>query len=137
VNSQSTSQAERIAAAAKATPRYGAEAFGFVAECIDAVHRRVGGKSPNAPPVDVLRTVVDAAANAWGLMGGAVLRCWGLRTTLDVGHVCAALIDAQAFRWRGGESVADFGGGCDLPGAVENLAKNHLHQVVTAWSRAT
>jgi uncharacterized repeat protein (TIGR04138 family) len=50
----------------------------------------------------------DYALEKWGLMARAVLNHWGVRSTLDFGHIVFAMVESGFMQKQPGDSIDDF-----------------------------
>ncbi|HEY7089432.1 MAG TPA: Minf_1886 family protein [Tepidisphaeraceae bacterium] len=109
--------------------RYPLEAFGFVQEglsfTVDQQFR--GGQFKNDDPhaphhitgQQLCEGLRELALVRWGLMARAVLRRWGITSTVDFGRIVFAMVDNGLMSKTEQDSVEDFRDVYDFAGAFD------------------
>ncbi len=93
--------------------RYPREAYALVRDALDHAQKRLAARDKrravghlNGP--EILDGFRDLALTQFGPMARLVLDTWGLRSTLDVGHIVFNLIDAEVFSKSDEDRLSDF-----------------------------
>ncbi|MHB8078942.1 MAG: Minf_1886 family protein [Candidatus Krumholzibacteriia bacterium] len=109
----------RIEAIALAGGRYRAEAYLFV---WDALGRTLAGSArrPHVSGAELLEGIRDLARERFGPMAKDVLNAWGVRATLDFGHIVFDLVAADLLRKTPEDSLADFDNRFDFQSVFED-----------------
>jgi uncharacterized repeat protein (TIGR04138 family) len=99
-----------------ADPRYQPEAYEFVREALHAAIKKFcdGDQDKHVCGQQLLEGVRDHALKEYGPMALFVLRQWGLKEGLDVGHIVYNLIGVEYFGRIQGDSLEDFAEGYDF-----------------------
>lgn len=104
--------------------RYPKEAYALVRDALDHAQRRLAARDKrraighlNGP--EILDGFRDLALTQFGPMARVVLDTWGLRSTLDVGHIVFNLIEAEVFSKSDEDQVSDFAGVFDFEEAFD------------------
>jgi len=94
-------------------PRYPMEAYLLVRDALDHAQKRLALRDRrratghlNGP--EILDGFRDLVLTQFGPLATAVLETWGLRSTLDVGHVVFNLIEADVFSKSENDRLSDF-----------------------------
>jgi uncharacterized repeat protein (TIGR04138 family) len=77
------------------------EHFGGPEGIRQTMNRHVSGE-------DLCWGLRDLALEQWGLMAPAVLRCWGIRSTMDFGRMVFALVENDLLQKQPDDRVEDF-----------------------------
>jgi uncharacterized repeat protein (TIGR04138 family) len=93
--------------------RYGREAYALIRDALDHAHKQLVLKDKrrsiahlNGP--EILEGLRELALTQFGPLARMVLETWGLRSTLDVGHVVFNLIEAEVFSKSDDDQLSDF-----------------------------
>jgi len=104
--------------------RYPKEAYPLVRDALDHAQKLVAARDKrrsvghlNGP--EILEGFRDLVLDQFGPLARVVLETWGLRTTLDVGHVVFNLIEAEVFSKSDDDQLADFKGVFDFAEAFD------------------
>lgn len=115
--------------------RYTKEAYALVRDALDHAQRRLAAQDKrraighlNGP--EILEGFRELVLSQFGPMARLVLDTWGLRTTLDVGHVVFNLIEAQVFSKSDQDQLADFDGVFDFFDAFDAPYKSAVPPTV-------
>ncbi|MCG8404074.1 MAG: hypothetical protein MI923_02630 [Phycisphaerales bacterium] len=65
----------------------------------------------------------DLALQHWGLMAPAVLRCWGIRSTMDFGQMVFALVNNGLLQKQPEDRIEDFDNVFDFDTAFDSAYK--------------
>lgn len=100
---------------AREDPRYEPGAYFFVREGLDFTLRRretkmrPGGAAPrHVDGGQLCLGIRDYALEQYGPMAYTLLREWGLRTTIDFGHIVFNLIEYEVFAKNETDAIEDF-----------------------------
>lgn len=88
-------QLELLAKLLREEPRFSPEAYGFVQVAVAFTQKHLKRQRPGGPHItgmELLAGVRELALHQFGPMAGAVLREWGIESTLDVGTIVFALV---------------------------------------------
>ncbi len=94
--------------------RYPPQAFALLNEGLQRAVQRVHGEeaTPEGPRhvsgKELCEGIRDVAVERWGLLAGAVLRRWNVRSTLDFGHMVYLLIEHDFMKKTPEDSLEDF-----------------------------
>ena len=91
--------------------RYDLEAYGFLLASLD-YYRSKTDKVGHIPASTVVESYLELAAMKYGPMAFALLKDWGVETSLDIGTIVYNLIDIELLSSDKEESLDDF---VDLP----------------------
>jgi uncharacterized repeat protein (TIGR04138 family) len=104
--------------------RYPKEAYALIRDALDHAQKRLAARDKrraighlNGP--EILDGFRDLALTQFGPMARVVLDTWGLRATLDVGHVVFNLIEAEVFSKSDDDQISDFAGVFDFEEAFD------------------
>lgn len=93
--------------------RYPKEAYALVRDALDHAQKLVAARDKrratghlNGP--EILDGFRDLALTQFGPLARVVLETWGLRSTLDVGHIVFNLIEVEVFSKSDDDQLADF-----------------------------
>lgn len=118
-------------------PRYTREAYALVRDALDHAQRNLAARDKrraighlNGP--EILEGFRDLVLTQFGPMARLVLETWGLRTTLDVGHIVFNLIEVQVFSKSDRDQLADFDGLFDFHDAFDAPYKSEAAPPVAA-----
>ncbi|MBI1379672.1 MAG: hypothetical protein GC161_01135 [Planctomycetaceae bacterium] len=110
---------DRVRKLAKEDGRYSAEAYRFLLEGLEvAVH--LAGKGQLEGPErhitgrDVLRGLEAHGTKLFGPLAPGVWRRWGVRRSIDWGHIVFALVAKGHLSRQESDSLDDFRGGADF-----------------------
>jgi uncharacterized repeat protein (TIGR04138 family) len=97
----------RIQEIASEKGRYRPEAYQFV---LDALERTLSGlgERRHVTGEELLGGIRALAQERFGLLAKDVLNAWGLRETLDFGHVVFHMVEADLLRKTEEDSLSDF-----------------------------
>ena len=103
-------------------PRYHAEAYEFVRESLHVAVKRFcnGDEGKHVGGQQLLQGVCDHALKEYGPMSLFILRQWGVRQGIDIGHIVYNLISAGSFGKSQGDSLDDFAHGDDFDEVFTN-----------------
>lgn len=100
---------------ASADQRFAEPAYGFVEHALQYTAQQLHGDIPPDDPAarhidgaDLCMGLRECAWANWGLLAGAVLRTWGVRSTLDIGRIVFELVDRGRLRKRDEDTLDDF-----------------------------
>ena len=92
--------------------RYGEDAYYFVNEAVlfsaEYFSKPEFGQSRHLSGPELLQGMREFTLSEFGSMSRAVLRRWGIETTLDFGHVVFNLIDAGVLAASPTDKLGDF-----------------------------
>ncbi len=108
----------RIQEIAAEKGRYRPEAYVFVLEALERTLADIGERR-HVSGEELLGGLRALARERFGLMAKDVLNSWGLRETLDFGHVVFHLVDADLLRKTAEDSLSDFADRFDFHRAFE------------------
>lgn len=108
-----------IESAAGADPRYSTYALQFVLSSVEATLMKIGEKR-HISGEELLEGVRDIAIRQFGPMAKEVLNHWGVYTTLDIGHIVFALVEAGLLEADRSDSLEDFEGVYDFKKVFED-----------------
>ena len=99
-------------------PRYGAEAYEFV---LLALNRVVGAlpERRHITGAELAEGIRDLAIELYGPMARTVLEHWGLRRTIDFGHIVFHLIDHRILSRTESDRIEDFADVFDFDDAFD------------------
>lgn len=107
--------------------RYAREAYGFVLQALGVVAERLP-ETRRLDPVrrhlsgqELLTGALAFARSEFGTLAPMVFREWGLRSSEDFGRIVFQLVESGQLSARPEDSIADFAGIADLPGALASL----------------
>lgn len=108
---------ETIGKIIKNDPRYTPEAYEFMSNAVaftahklkrlSKVNRHITGK-------ELLEGVKDYALQEFGPMSGEILKSWGLKDSLSIGHVVFNMVDNKLLGKNDRDSIEDFKDGFDF-----------------------
>jgi uncharacterized repeat protein (TIGR04138 family) len=93
---------------------YQREAYEFIQHGLAFTAQQVHGqtqsekKARHVSGQQLCEGLRDFALAQWGLLARAVLRKWGITSTLDFGRIVFALIDAQQMQKTEDDTIEDF-----------------------------
>ena len=93
---------------------YSREAYEFIQHGLSFTAQQVHGeaqseqKSRHVSGQQLCEGLRDFALAQWGLLARAVLRQWGITSTLDFGRIVFALIDARQMQKTDDDTIEDF-----------------------------
>ena len=95
---------------------YSPEAFEFVQEGVGFAAQQIYGEDGENEPEETRHisgqqlcdSLKEFAHKRWGRLAGAVLRRWGIRSTLDFGRIVFALVEGNWLRKTEEDSLDDF-----------------------------
>jgi uncharacterized repeat protein (TIGR04138 family) len=110
---------DRIRSIALGDGRYAPEAFRFLLEGLERAIELAGrdalaGQARHVTGREVLAGLVDLARSSFGPLTPQVWRSWGVRETLDWGHVVFLLVDNGLLSRQESDSIDDFRSDLDL-----------------------
>lgn len=88
-------------------PRYSLEAYLFVLEALFHT-RRIFKKEKHASGRELLEGIKDLALNRYGSMAKIVFEHWGIRETLDFGHIVFNMVDEHVLSKTADDRLSDF-----------------------------
>jgi len=99
--------------------RYAPEAYQFLFESLDIAVSITGrgeeeGQGRHVSGQELLEGMRLKALELFGPLAGQVWRSWGVRETMDWGHVVFALVDAKLLNRQETDTIEDFRGGYDF-----------------------
>ena len=94
-------------------PRYRREGYLFVMASLDHVVRRLS-RPRHVSGQELLAGAVELAREQFGPLAQTVLEEWGLKSSLDVGHVVFHLVDEGLLGREPTDRLEDFQGGIDI-----------------------
>jgi len=96
--------------------KYHPAAYSFLIMALDRTQRRLG-RTPASSPDDeaahisgqeLLEGVRELALEQFGLMARTVFRNWGIRATVDIGHMVFEMVERGEMRKTDRDTLADF-----------------------------
>jgi len=111
--------------------RFDVEGFSFVSQSLRhaaalTASQRAPGERRHLTAQQLIDGVVDLAAERYGLLGGVVLRRWGIRNGDDIGSITFTLISKGVFSKQPSDRPEDFYGGPSLAEAVRERVAARL-----------
>jgi uncharacterized repeat protein (TIGR04138 family) len=100
-------QLAAIAQLAEREGRYGERAYVFVLRALDRAVKRLPERR-HLSGRELLDAIRDLATDLYGPTAPLVLEHWGIRTTLDFGHIVFSLVDAGVLTKTEEDSLEDF-----------------------------
>ena len=99
--------------------RYSPEAYQFLFESLEVAVRLAGkeesqGAERHVTGQELLAGLREHALESFGPLAAHVWRSWGVRSSVDWGHVVFVLIEADMLRRRDSDTLADFEQGFDF-----------------------
>ena len=93
--------------------RYSPEAFRFLLEGLESVVQDLGreseeGTSRHVSGRELLAGLKHNASRQFGPLAGVVWRSWGVRQSIDWGHMVFLLVDKNLLRRQDEDSIEDF-----------------------------
>ena len=104
---------------AQSDGRYSPEALRFLLESLDHAVRLAGKENAEGPArhvtgQELLAGMRALALEMFGPLAAQVWRAWGVRSSLDWGHIVFLLVDAGLLKRQESDSLADFQQGFDF-----------------------
>lgn len=104
---------------AQSDGRYSPEALRFLLESLDHAVRLAGkenaeGTARHVTGQELLAGMRVLALEMFGPLAAQVWRAWGVRTSLDWGHIVFLLVDAGLLKRQESDSLDDFQQGFDF-----------------------
>ncbi len=96
-----------VSVLAEGDARYSVAAYVFVLAALDVVHRRQGRRA-RVGARDLVLATRDYARVRFGSLAPTVFRAWGLRETVDFGHIARRLVDVELFSLREEDTIDSF-----------------------------
>jgi uncharacterized repeat protein (TIGR04138 family) len=107
-------------------PRFAYEAYEFVCDAVTYTQDRLGRAAEGDDPAadrhvsgaELLRGACELAVREFGMMAPVVFRCWGVRSTDDLGQMVFRLIQADRLSKSERDEPDDFRDVFDLEKAL-------------------
>jgi len=105
-------------------PRYAKEAYALVRDALDHAQRLLAQRDKrrgvgHLNGAEILEGFRDLVLTQFGPLAALVLETWGLRSTLDVGHIVFNLIETEVFSKSDQDRLSDFDGVFDFADAFD------------------
>ena len=99
--------------------RYSPEAFRFLFESLEFAIRLAGKEEQKGPErhvsgQEVLSGMREYGIELFGPLAAQVWRSWGVRETIDWGHIVFLLVEAGMLNRQDSDSIEDFRSGFDF-----------------------
>ena len=99
--------------------RYALEAFQFLFDSLDQAVRLAGrdlqeGAARHVTGQELLAGMRAHATNLFGPLAASVWRSWGIKETLDWGHIVFLLVEAELLNRQESDTIDDFKDGFDF-----------------------
>ncbi len=89
-------------------PRYDERAYLFVLGAIEFLQSQLDARR-HVSGQELAWACRDLAVRRFGLLARTVLDCWGVKCTLDFGHIVFALVEVGLLSTQPGDRLEDFG----------------------------
>lgn len=109
----------RMEAIATAVGRYRAEAYLFVWDALGCTLAQ-SARRPHVSGTELLAGIRDLAQDRFGPLAKEVLNAWGVRATIDFGHIVFDLVDAELLRKTPEDCLDDFDNRFDFQRTFED-----------------
>ena len=101
--------------------RYSIEAYLFLFEALSYTRKRLQ-RETHVTGQELLSGIVELAHKNYGLMAKAVFEHWGVKRTIDFGHIVFNLVNAKLLSKTEEDSINDFK---DIFDFDETLVQNY------------
>ena len=108
----------RIKRLRKLNRTYRAEAYVFVLEALEHMMKKLP-QSRHLSGQELLEGIRQYALEQFGPMARTVFEHWGIKNTLDFGHIVFDLVEVQLLRKREEDLLNDFKNGYDFKEAFD------------------
>lgn len=110
---------DQLRQAALRDGRYSPEAYQFLFEALEQAVRLAGkeeaqGAERHVTGQELLAGLREHALESFGPLAAHVWRSWGVRSSIDWGHIVFVLIEADMLRRRDSDTLTDFEPGFDF-----------------------
>lgn len=109
---------QKIQRLKKIYQKYQPEAYSFVLEALDFTMKKLP-KSRHLTGRELLDGIRQYGLNQFGAMARSVFEYWGVRKTVDFGHIVFDLVEAELLRKTEEDSINDFKRGFDFKKAFD------------------
>lgn len=132
-----TDTKERLRQIARADGRYSPEAFYFLFEALEVAVKLAGkdglqGTARHVSGREVLDGMREHALASFGPLAAYVWRAWGVRETLDWGHVVFLLVDQGMLKRQDSDSIEEFRAVYDFDEAFVGAYDTRLREALAA-----
>lgn len=104
---------EKVRALARSDGRYEFQAYLFVFQALDFTFKRIGERR-HLSGQELLSGIRDFAVLNFGAMGKTVFNQWGVKDSVDFGHIVFALVGAELMSKTDSDRISDFADGFDF-----------------------
>jgi uncharacterized repeat protein (TIGR04138 family) len=117
--------------------RYRPDAFYFLFEALETAVRLAGKESLQGPArhvtgQEVLQGMRAHATASFGPLAPYVWRAWGVKETLDWGHIVFLLVEQGLLKRQDEDKIDDFRAGFDFDRAFEQDYRRRLAEALAA-----
>lgn len=111
--------------------RYAFEAYQFLFESLDQAVHLTGREAEETPKrhvsgQELLEGMRQYASRLFGPLAGRVWQSWGVKSTLDWGHIVFSLVESQLLSRQETDSIDDFKNGYEFQAAFVDTYKPEL-----------